>query len=196
MGKREVGFGIVLAIFGVAAGGGVSALFALHPEWAGNLLGVFVALSALCVLGGVGLVAVGVTERPIRGDTPVSEGVAYVHFREWGRSVSADGGGLMEQINAGLDEVHEAAVNARVSVWGQEKSYGPRTKIDPRFWGFEEIDITRLMYPGAQSRTTPDHNGQQPTYVDLMISRAEFEREWPPKSLPDRVAALLRAASG
>jgi len=116
-----------------------------------------------------------------RRDADLREGVCWIVFGEWGKTPADHGGGFLGQITAAIDGVRQAAKDGHVRIWGKINRSGVYDVIDPDFWKDHRIEHLRLIYPAeeVESVTECDHLRPKGRYMDLRISRAEFEREWP-----------------
>jgi hypothetical protein len=76
MGSKEILWGVVLGIFGIAVGGALMVVFAQHPEWANAILYGCIAICGLCVLAGIVLAGLGV-----RGEA--SSGFRLRRVKDW-----------------------------------------------------------------------------------------------------------------
>lgn len=172
----------------------MTAAFQFRPEWAGPLLCVSLAVCVICAAGGVALIFVGKARALTRRDADLREAVCWIVFRRWGLSPHTHGGGRVDDIIAAIEAVLERAREGDIVLWGatggQGSGYG---KIGAAYWGDNRISELSLFNPddGATTRTTPLTGAYEGKYSDLWVSRAEFEREWPPASLISRARGFL-----
>jgi len=110
-------------------------------------------------------------------DAPISEGVGYLEFGEWGRGEDAkrlpD-----DRIAAHIHAITARAFRSKLTIWAKSLALLHHDKVPPAVWG--EQTIGRLA---ADGRDEGSQTTRAPTFQDrrhdLKINRAEFEREWP-----------------
>jgi hypothetical protein len=194
MGFRDIALGIITAIFSVALGGVVTVLFAEHPTWAHWIFWGCIGVCALCVIAGSFLVARG-SSRLGRRDTPIAEAVCWTVLRRWGANFVNDGGGQLDRFVPAVDDMRQAARDGHVRVWGKINRSGVFELIDPTFWADHYKDHMSLFNPDPDAETCTACNHQRPLarYLDLMVSRAEIEREWPSRPFACSLLAAITA---
>ena len=117
---------------------------------------------------------------PAKRDTALAEAVAYVYFREWGRSFydAADDGG--EALLNILDDIRQHARDDAISVWGKpDGRHGLLERIDPDYWIDHLLNWFALVDGEANAKAINTLRAHLPEYRQLMVCAAEFEREWP-----------------
>jgi hypothetical protein len=114
---------------------------------------------------------------PPKRDVSLAEALAYAEFKEWGRSffdaASSANNGADEQ----LKKFHQLAYDGQLSVWGQREYSDLYQPIDPDHWSTHRIEWFELLR--GKPKTEPMAKQQRDPYFNIMVSRAEFEREWP-----------------
>lgn len=115
----------------------------------------------------------------VERDKGLSEALAYAACGLWGRSLSEviTDGGYPDAGDRWVD-FRQRAHDGQLTVWGKRSSYEIWVKIDPEFWVDHQPKWFDLMRSVA--RTEPTSPGaSSECFVDLMVSRTEFEKEWP-----------------
>lgn len=102
----------------------------------------------------------------------------------------------IDRRSAIFDAFRQAARDGTLTIWGRPDSthlainqwFKPLEKIPPEHWRLMGLEYTRYMFGDEktvrQTTTDPDnpHRADNPaSYLDLMVSRAELVKLWPPK---------------
>jgi hypothetical protein len=79
-------------------------------------------------------------------------------------------------------EMRQAALDGDIRIWGRASQSGPHVLIPAGYWEIWQID----WYSALESKCRTDiaetgHYGGT-KYYDLMVSKAEIEKRWPPES--------------
>jgi len=93
----------------------------------------------------------------------------------------ADGGGYLDQIEKALNEVHQAAADGHITIWGRHSGASVYQEIIRAFWLGNTLDFLSILNPnlGAETKTERLDARGGAIYQDLRISSAQFEAEWP-----------------
>lgn len=121
---------------------------------------------------------------PENGPTPsrdvkLAEALAYAITGEWGRTfVSAMGDNLAngDVVSQARQKAHDGVIR----IWGKRTASGVFEEIPPEYWRDYQPDLFSLMRETPSTERTSlsvDHS----RYIELMASKYEFEREWPPQ---------------
>lgn len=120
-------------------------------------------------------------ERKAKRDVGVSEAVAYVSFREWGkRFIDAAGSSDVDAV-ASLREFQQAALDGDVSIWGKHPPSEIFDLIQAGFWSRHQIEWFGLLKgnPTTEPTISASDGGNAPE--SLMTSRQQVEATWPKK---------------
>lgn len=112
--------------------------------------------------------------KPVAMDTPLGEAMAFIACREWGRNFDD---ALASMFHGGPDaftELRQSAYDGKLTVWGRYNRSDIYRKIPAEHWSAHRIDGNALLLNGF-ARTT---GNDMVSYIDLMVSRAEIEREF------------------
>lgn len=113
----------------------------------------------------------------VKRDVRLAEALMYAVIGEWGRDPLADGGGHLAALSAALETFRQKAHDGLITVWGKADNYGVWQVIAPAYWVAHYVD-----FPDVLRSVTPSKPYNQlsydPLFIDLMVSRAEFEAEW------------------
>lgn len=111
-------------------------------------------------------------------DTKMSDAFAYLCTGQWGETlfdVVKDGRGRGDL----LPHVRQLAFDGRVMVWGRLTLSDIFRQMPTEYWGNHSIDwFSLLKADGATSEGYPNEK-QGPFYHDLMVSKLQFEKEYP-----------------
>lgn len=120
-------------------------------------------------------------------DAPLTEGALYAVLGEWGlfggighfasdKVQRSDGDRIVDW----LPEFEQKARDGALHVWGRPRQFESALQepIDPNHWTTHTVDFlaTVMGEPRSRPRVTMSAEGG---YGDLMVSKAEFESEWP-----------------
>lgn len=113
-------------------------------------------------------------------DADIREGLGWIVWREWGRTPEKDGAGRLEDVRLALEEIRKKAFRRKISVWGRGP-YGDALHQDIRsdFFQTTGFDYGSMLSDDSVPQTDPAHSVSKTQYRELMVNRAEFEREWP-----------------
>jgi hypothetical protein len=116
----------------------------------------------------------------VHRDVSLNEALAYACFRDWGRTAgqAAASGGV--DLNHRIREFEQLARDGKLSVWGKKNlfAWGPFDTVPCTHWRDYEIDFYDLLR-GAASTKRRNEKSIDGNFIDLQVSRLEFEREWP-----------------
>ena len=113
---------------------------------------------------------------PIRNAT-LSEGLAFAALGEWGKTFyDAVIAGLVPS-NEPLIQFRQLAHDGTLSAWGKRSENGIFQLIPNEHWVDHNVEWFDLMRGTARTEnvthTTPD------PFLEIMVSRVQFEKEWP-----------------
>ncbi len=117
-----------------------------------------------------------------RRDTDLREGLCWIVFGKWGLTPAEDGGGFLDTLTDAVHQMRQAAFDGHVRLWGKSFMTGLYELIEPGFWVNHDIDFTRLLCSSQEVESTTTAltlMAPHGHYIDLQISRVEFENEWP-----------------
>ncbi|MEH6702405.1 hypothetical protein [Parasphingorhabdus sp.] len=112
-------------------------------------------------------------------DKSLDEAITYILVGRWGGNVArASMDGKLEGSSV-IQRIRQAAVDGRVRIWGkQNPNSAIHKEIEAVFWETHQPEF--LEFLRGRSRTEAAELGaSNERYYDLMISRAEIERELP-----------------
>jgi hypothetical protein len=111
-------------------------------------------------------------------DIGLSEAVAYVCFREWGkRFIDAAGTSSVDAAN-GYDVFLQAAADGEIPIWGKKESWGVHQPIPKDFWFQNRIDWMDLLR-GEGCSESSQHAFSGDKYASMMTSKTAVEQKWP-----------------
>lgn len=125
--------------------------------------------------------------RAPRGNAPLTEGLAYIYTGEWGGKIldllaSAT---LQDGDHTVLEGVYrdfeQGAFDGRFGVWGKQENSDLLQPIPKEHWAEYRLDALHTGHDVARSENRK-HDNDPGIWLDLMVCKAEFEREWPPQS--------------
>jgi hypothetical protein len=142
---------------------------------------------------GGGHVAPQTVVTPTR-DVGVGEAIAYIGFREWGKSFFDAAGSSEIDGNTEYRAFLQAAADGDLTVWGQRGEGRVYAVIPASYWVDHEIEWFGLLKNDPHTQAIAGLRKQRlpANYRDLMTSRAEIARIWPPAS-PRLELARIRA---
>jgi hypothetical protein len=114
----------------------------------------------------------------IKRDKPLNEALAYAARGQWDANyfdvVSAGEDREAEQ----LRRFQQAAYDGKLRVWGKRQAHADLYEEIPRnHWRENRVEWFDLLR--GKPRTEPRGQAGEPAFYDLMVSRAEIERELP-----------------
>jgi hypothetical protein len=111
----------------------------------------------------------------------VEEGTGWIVFQRWGATPDTDGDGHLKELTHAVDLIRQAALDGDVRVWGKVNRTGPYLEIPREFWADHYIDHVTVYMPSDAypTATRCEHKHPEARYIELMVSRTEFEKAWP-----------------
>lgn len=115
----------------------------------------------------------------VRRDARLSEALMYVVKGAWGLEPMSDGGGALGALADAVRDFRQLALDGVLTVWGRTSPHDVWVPIQPKYWRDHEVHFLDLMR--AETKTTKINIASpESRFTDLMVSRAEFELEFPP----------------
>lgn len=107
----------------------------------------------------------------------LAEALAYAELKQWDRSFFDAASSAKNEANEQLDRFRQLAHDGDLTVWGKRTENGVFQLIPKEHWLDHNVEWFDLLRGNPRTenvlRATP-----QP-YSELMVNKAEFEREWP-----------------
>lgn len=113
----------------------------------------------------------------IQRDTTLAEGLAYAEFRQWGKSFFDAAASAKNQANEQLERFRQLAHDGALTVWGKRRESGVFETIPVDHWKDHNVEWFDLLRGNARTENVA-HSPPSP-FLAIMVSKAEFEREWP-----------------
>lgn len=113
----------------------------------------------------------------VRRDAPFREAIMFAVTGAWGGDPWADGDGQLAAISAALNAARQLASDGAISMWGKSDNYGVWLEIERTYWVSHYVDLLDVLRGETRTRAY-NKIGTDPLFIDLMVSRVEFEREW------------------
>lgn len=110
-------------------------------------------------------------------DVSLSEGLAYAEFGEWNRTFFDAASTNGNKVNENLDIFRQKAHEGLLLVWGKRSTGRVFQKIPQDHWIDHHVEWFDLLRGAA--RTEPIDQGGADNFIEVMVCKAEFEREWP-----------------
>lgn len=110
-------------------------------------------------------------------DVGLAEALAYAEFREWGRSFIDAASAAQNEANENLVRFRQLAFDGEISVWGKASEGGVYEPIPSSHW--QEYDVEWFDLLRGTPRTENRFGQRYSAFFDLMVSKTDFEREWP-----------------
>ena len=182
MEQRDIIVGGLWTVVGLAGGAVLTAVTVTDlPAWlhAALLLGGITVAAAS--VGALAVMLVGTPQKPVgRRDVGAAEAIAYIASREWNGSVyevtlSND------PIIAAMAEFQQAARDGDIHVWGKVRDQGLYEEVPASFWANNHLEWFSLLRGTAATEPLTSLIGSI-KYQELMVSKAEIQRHWRPKS--------------
>lgn len=117
-----------------------------------------------------------VTRAPKR-DATLAEALAYAELGDWGRSFLDAAASAKNQANENLARFRQLAHDGTVTAWGKRSNNSVFELIPPAHWTDHNIEWFDLLRGTARTENVM-HTPPSP-FLEIMVCRAEFEREWP-----------------
>ena len=113
-------------------------------------------------------------DKPTQRDTPLGEALAFIAYRKWGQEYSQTVVDMFEKNAANyLNDFHQRAYDGKFKVWGKVNAKGVYRQIPSVYWADHHVHAQALLNSYAMAG---GHDSL--SYGHLMVSRAEFEREF------------------
>jgi hypothetical protein len=119
-----------------------------------------------------------VITRALRRDVGVAEALAYAEFKEWGGTFFEAASSAKNEANEQLVRFRQLAHDGVLKVWGKRSVNGVFEIIPKEHWLDHNVEWFDLLRGNPRTENVL-HTTPQP-YSELMVSKAEFEREWSP----------------
>lgn len=117
-----------------------------------------------------------VTRAPQR-DATLAEGLAYAEFGDWGRTFFDAAAKAANHANEQLERFRQLAHDGTVTVWGKRRENGIFETIPRDHWTDHNIEWFDLLRGNARTENVM-HTTPNP-FLEIMVSRTQFEKEWP-----------------
>ena len=115
-------------------------------------------------------------------DTKMSQAMAYVMLRQWGKNFMQAISEPEQSDGATVPyELRQAALDGDVLVWGKISSTSPYIDIPKDYWKKWGIEWFSSLKNESKTENESGLMGGE-IYYDLMVSKAEIEKKWPPKA--------------
>jgi len=113
-------------------------------------------------------------------DAFLKEGLAYAASGEWGQKGFMDYAGQYQQMGEATDRFHQLAADGVISVWGKRTTRATSLfeLIPPEHWHTHHLWWPDILTEDATTKPL-DGNDHTNSFSHIMISKREFEREWP-----------------
>lgn len=115
-------------------------------------------------------------------DTSLSEALGYAAFGEWGKTYSEAMAAGLASSNGPLDRFRQLASEGALTTWGKRDGNSVFSKVSPSHWRDHRLNLFELMKGTARSESLSSEAVSP--IVDIMVNKAEFERQWPPTDQP------------
>lgn len=113
-----------------------------------------------------------------RRDVGLTEAVTYAIKRQWGlRPMNLDADVFID-VTEPLAETRQRAADGELLVWGKRTEAGIYEAIPADYWRDHQVEWFDMLR-GAPRTEKSGHAGSNETYLELMVSRAQFERLYP-----------------
>lgn len=109
-------------------------------------------------------------------DKSLREGLVYAVTRRWGDKLWDAPAGRISSTGDELEKFHQLARDGKLHVWGKLNAWGVHDPIPAEYWSKHRVRFLSLF--NAEADIERD-GSPAPHYRDLMVSSADFEREWP-----------------
>lgn len=110
-------------------------------------------------------------------DVGLAEALAYAEFKEWRRSFFDAASSAKNEADEQTKRFRQLAYDGVLMVWGKRSESGVFQLIPKGHWLDHNVEWFDLLRGTARTenvmRTVPG------PFVELMVCKAEFEREWP-----------------
>lgn len=122
------------------------------------------------------------TPKAVR-DTKMHLAFAFIETGKWGAdffTLAANPGPK----NKGFShaDLRQAALDGDIRVWGRLSPNNPHDLITPQYWRIWHIEWFSCLKGECQTEIAEVGYKGGHKYYDLMVSKAEIEAKWPPKS--------------
>jgi len=112
-------------------------------------------------------------------DATLHQGLSYAVFGDWDHHDDNDEALRSSDFETALERFHQSAFEGRLSIWGRPFNFMMTNLFRPvpaDHWTTHEVQFTDAMREKSSSRSKLMSNLE--SFVELMICKAEFEREW------------------
>jgi hypothetical protein len=171
---------LVLALLGGLISFGLSAYFAPRIRHVYHH-STSVQIGSARATGQAGTLDFADTPLPLKAeaasrDRSLKEAMAFATTKKWGERLWEMGEGAISTTGKELEKFHQLARDGKLRVWGKLDPWGVHNPIPAEYWSNHRVNFLSLFRSEAdiENDSTPP-----PHYRDLMVSRADFEREWP-----------------
>ena len=110
-------------------------------------------------------------------DVSLPEALAYAELGQWGKSFFDAASAAKNEANEQLEPFRQLAHDGALTVWGKRTENGLFQLISEDHWIDHHIAWFDLLRGNARTENIR-HTHAEP-FSELMVSKAEFEREWP-----------------
>jgi hypothetical protein len=114
-------------------------------------------------------------------DTALRQGLAFASYGDWQTDAFDQiTKGEAHLFAAAIAQFRQLAADGKLSVWGKSGKSGLSgvfEPIPPEHWRVAWVDFLDALRENPSSKMANGEKGEP--FLDLMISRIEFEREWP-----------------
>jgi hypothetical protein len=110
-------------------------------------------------------------------DIGLSEAVAYLCFRQWGKSFLDAAGSSEVDGAAEYDHFLQAAADGAIQIWGRREPYSVYEPIPNDYWFKNRIEWFSLLKGNPESESSR-HAFSGDRYLSLMTSRALVEQHF------------------
>ena len=111
-------------------------------------------------------------------DVILPEALAYAEFKQWGRTFFEAASSAQNHANEQLEKFRQIAHDGALTVWGKRTEGGVFQIIPKEHWLDHNVEWFDLLRGKGRSEKVTGSEPPMP-YSELMVCKAEFEREWP-----------------
>lgn len=128
-------------------------------------------------------------EVPIRRDVGLAEAFAYAITGRWGVTFLD---ALKDDLSnaAPVSHARQLAFDGLIKIWGKRTASGVYEEIPRNYWADYQPEWFSLMRGEPHTERT-SLSADHLRFLDLMASKAEFEREWPTRAVATKSAKQL-----
>jgi hypothetical protein len=122
--------------------------------------------------------------KPPKRDSPLGAGIAYACLGTWEGTHELERLIKEEEATATLKEFEQKAADGDLTVWGRDRDddghglwHTIHDRVPPSHWRTHWVEPASLMGRARTADRPPNEDNER--FYDLMVSKREFEREFP-----------------